>query len=153
MEKMEKTDKSQQLLSILNEIVARTGLTDASVEYDSEANRFNIIVDEHEWFKKWIPDLVKHIKHILDLAARKLGDDTRYYVDINNYRKERERLITELARAAAKKAMAEKRTIALPAMNSYERRLVHTELSMRPDIETESIGEGRERHITVKAID
>lgn len=150
---MEKIDKSQELLSVLNEIVAKTGLVDASVEYDSVSNRFNIIVDEQEWFKKWVPDLVKHLKHLLDLIARKHGDDTRYYIDINNYRKERERLITELARAAAKKAVAEKKTIDLPAMNSYERRIVHTELSMRPDIETESIGEGRERHITVKAIE
>ena len=32
-------------------------------------------------------------------------------------------------------------------MNAYERRLVHTELATRPDVKTESIGEGSERHI------
>lgn len=146
-------DKSQELLNLLNELIEKTGLADSSVEFDEEASRFNIIVDEQEWFKKWIPDLVKHIKHLLDLAARKLGDEGRYYVDINNYRKERERLIAEIARAAAKKALMEKKTVDLPAMNSYERRLVHTELSMRPDIKTASIGEGRERRVQIKAVD
>jgi len=148
---MEKNQKNQQLLKTLTEIIEKTGLSDASVEFDEEASRFNIIVDEAEWLKKWIPDLVRHIKHLLDLIARKNGDYTRYYVDINNYRKERERLITELAKAAAKKSLLEKKAIDLPAMNSYERRLVHMELSMRPDVKTESAGEGRERHVTVMA--
>ena len=70
-------------------------------------------------------------------------------VDVNNYRKKREDLIVELGRAAARKAMAEKTKVALPPMNAYERRLVHVELSSRPDIKTESAGEGGERHIII----
>jgi len=150
---MEKNSQSQSILEKLNELIERMRLNDASVEFDKDSSRFNIIVDEGEWFKKWVPDLVRQIKHLVDLMARKYGDETRYYVDINNYRKERERIIVELARAAAKKATLEKKTVDLPAMNSYERRLVHTELSMRPDIETESVGEGRERKVQVKAME
>ena len=73
-------------------------------------------------------------------------------VDVNNYKKERERLLTELAKAAARKVLAEKKDVELPVMNAYERRIVHVELATRPDVKTESVGEGSERHIVVKPL-
>ncbi len=75
-----------------------------------------------------------------------------YTIDINNYRKERERLILELAKAAAQKAVTTKQAVLLPAMNPYERRLIHVELSIRPDVKTESVGEGRERGVSIKPL-
>jgi len=75
-----------------------------------------------------------------------------HVVDINYYRRERERLIVELAKAAAKKAMMTKGEVPLPAMNAYERRLVHMEISTHPDLKTESKGEGKERHIVIQII-
>jgi spoIIIJ-associated protein len=74
------------------------------------------------------------------------------HADINNYRREREKLIIELARAAARKVLLTKQEVELPPMNAYERRLVHVELVSRPDIKTESIGEGTERKVVVKLI-
>ena len=75
-----------------------------------------------------------------------------YFVDINNYQAERERIIQELAKAAARKVIATKIELPLPAMNAYERRLIHTELATHPDIKTESDGVGRERHVVVKLV-
>ena len=75
------------------------------------------------------------------------------FVDVNNYRKKREGLILELARAAARKSVAEKKEISLPPMNAYERRLVHVDLASRPDIKTESSGEGSSRCIVIKPIE
>jgi spoIIIJ-associated protein len=75
------------------------------------------------------------------------------FLDINRYRQERENLITELAKAAAKKALATKGEIPLPAMNSYERRLVHVALAVHPDVMTESAGAGKGRYVIIKPID
>jgi spoIIIJ-associated protein len=74
------------------------------------------------------------------------------FLDVNNYREERKTLIAELARAAAKKAVATKNDIPLPTMNSYERRLVHTELAIHPEVKTESMGEGKERYVVIRPI-
>ena len=71
-------------------------------------------------------------------------------VDLNYYRKERERLIAELARAAAKKATVTREEVELPPMNAYERRLVHLEITTHPDLKTESAGIGKERHVIIK---
>ena len=75
------------------------------------------------------------------------------YVDINNYLANREQLILELAKAAARKVNTAKQSVNLPPMNAYERRLVHLELAMRPDVQTESEGEGLSRHVVVRAFE
>ena len=46
-----------------------------------------------------------------------------------------------------------KEKISLPAMNSYERRLVHVELSIHPEVATESAGMGKERCVVIKPIE
>lgn len=128
-------------------------LKDASVDFDEESRRISITADEDEWFKAQIPTLVKDFKHLISLMAHKEEDSANYFIDINNYRKEREKLIVKLAAAAAQKATLEKNEVRLPAMNAYERRLVHMELSMRPDIKTESDGEGKSRCVVIKPIE
>jgi predicted RNA-binding protein Jag len=142
----------QNLSEKIEKIISLTGLKNASVNLDEPTRRINIIVDEDEWFSKHIPDLVKELKLLISLIARKESIETNFFIDINNYRKERERLIIELAKAAAQKSITLKTEVRLPAMNAYERRLVHMELSMRPDIKTESIGEGKERGVVIKPI-
>lgn len=135
----------------IRKVIALMGLKEASVEIDETERRVSILANEDEWFKKWIPDLVRDFKHLISVMARKDGGD-HYFVDINNYRKEREKLIGDLARAAAQKAVATKSAVRLPAMNAYERRIVHTELSMNPSIKTESEGEGADRSVIIKPL-
>ena len=127
------------------------GLRGVVVDVDQETKKVSITADEEEWFTKLVPDFVKDFKYIVNILARKENQGL-YFVDVNNYRKERERLILELAKAAAQKAIAIKGEVRLPAMNAYERRLVHMELSMRPDVKTESIGEGHDRGVVIKPI-
>lgn len=143
--------EAETLEQKIKTLVEMMGLRDVTIQFDQEAKRVSITTGEDEWFKKWVPDLVKHFKHLINILARKEGAES-YHVDINNYRKERERLIGELAKAAAQKAALTKTEIKLPAMNAYERRIVHTELSMRPDVKTESAGEGKERCVVVKPL-
>jgi len=71
-------------------------------------------------------------------------------LDINNYRLQRETAIRELAQKAGRQVMLTKKEIYLPAMNSYERRLVHLELSINPEVITESVGQEPERRIVIK---
>jgi len=142
-------EKMEQLKQTLQKILDASGLS-YSVDTDSEGNRVNIFIYD-ESIKSYFPKIILEIEHLVKVIAKNLGID-RVNVDLNNYRKERERLIVELAKAAARKVLAEKKEIALPAMNAYERRLAHMELATRPDVKTESTGEGSERHIIVKPL-
>ena len=146
-------DKDKEL-EILKKALEMMGFGDFSANYDSENGRFSVFVNEGEYFKKLIPNFVSGINCVFRLISdkdRKEGDEyNATFIDINNYRKERDNIILELARAAARKSATMKEEVSLPPMNGYERRLVHVELSSRPDVLTESVGEGKERFIIIK---
>lgn len=127
------------------------GFENPNVDADQESRKLSVFINEGEWFKKAVPTLLNDINHLIKVVAKKqnLG---KVVVDVNNYRLKREWLISELAQAAARKAIATKQEVELPPMNAYERRLVHTELATRPDIKTESAGEGKERRVVIKPI-
>lgn len=127
------------------------GFEDFSVNYDQEAGRYSVFINDYLISENRLPVFVSHLDYLVKVIAQK-NDGKTVVVDVNNYRRKREDLILELARAAARKAMAEKKEIRLPAMNAYERRLIHLELVNRPDIKTESEGEGRERYVIIRPI-
>ena len=139
----------EKLKQTIQKVFDASGLS-YSVDVDEEGKRVNIFIHD-ESIKRDFPKLVFEVEHLVQVMAKNLGID-RVNVDLNNYKKERENLIVELAKASARKVVLEKKEISLPAMNAYERRIVHVELATRPDIKTESIGEGQERHIIVKPI-
>ncbi len=142
----------EQLQDKLKKLIEIMGFNDFSVNYEPGSNRFLIFINEGDFFKKFLPGFVTSLDYVVRLMANKIGQEGTVFIDINNYRRERENLILELARAAARKAIAVKEEVSLPAMNGYERRLVHLELSSHPDVKTESMGEGKSRYIIIKPI-
>lgn len=136
----------------LKELLRIAGFSGVVVDFDPDGARFSVTLDEGEWIKEWIPRLVADLGFIARTIGRKVGVHGMVYVDVNSYRKERERLIIEIAKAAARKVLITKTDVELPAMNAYERRLVHTELATRPDVKTESAGDKRDRRVVVKPL-
>ena len=134
----------------LNEIFKASGL-DFSFEVDEGMKKVSVFIHDEGIVRKFFPKLVFELEHIIKVIAKNLKIE-KVIVDVNNYKREREGLIVELAKAAARKVLVEQKEIALPAMNAYERRIVHVELATRPDVKTESIGEGMDRHIIVRPL-
>ena len=133
-------------------LVEMLGLNEPGVDFDAENRKITIFANEGDWFKKHLPYLVADLERVVNLLTKKHGIEENVFIDINNYRKERENIIVELAKAAARKVLLTKEEVKLPAMNAYERRLVHMELSARPDVKSESMGEGHDRHVIVKPL-
>ncbi len=140
---MELREKIQNLLKLM-------GFSGAEITVEDEHHKVLAIIDD-ELIRANIATVLPAVEHLVNLMVHREGLPT-YVVDINYYRRERERLIVELAKAAAKKAMVTKSEVSLPAMNAYERRLVHVEISTHPDLKTESIGVGKDRHIIIQLI-
>ncbi len=87
---------------------------------------------------------------LFNRALRKmLGEEVRCDLDINQYKQSKARYLKELAEETANRVALLKKEERLPAMTSYERRLIHTELSVRTDVRTESVGEGKARRVVV----
>lgn len=71
-------------------------------------------------------------------------------IDINSYKKKKVEYLKGLAKDLADQVSLNKEEKVLLPMSSYERRIIHAELSQRADIVTESQGEGFDRHIVIK---
>jgi spoIIIJ-associated protein len=84
------------------------------------------------------------------LVARKEAEPPLFLVDINGYRAKREQFLKELSQEIADQVTKTKKSVMLQPMSSYERRIVHVELSGKPGIATESVGEEPERRIVIK---
>ncbi len=139
-----------ELKEIIQKLLELAGFTDFSVDIEPAGKRITIFIHGID-LSGFLPKLIWDFEQLFNLMAKRKGLEN-FVVDLNNYRRERERLLIELAKAAARKALLNKESIDLPAMNAYERRLIHVELASRPDVKTESSGEGKERHVVVKPI-
>jgi predicted RNA-binding protein Jag len=138
--------------SFIKKTLDLIGFRDYRLEIKIDEHRGSVFIyEDQEVVKENLPAIVDAMNHVLQMVAKKNRAES-IFLDVNNYRHDRERLIAELARAAAKKAASTKTEISLPAMNSYERRLVHVELAVHPNVKTESAGEGKERYVIIKPI-
>ncbi len=136
----------------IKKIVDSMGFRDYNLEINIEDGRGSLFIYENNPFiKENLPALVDSMNHLIQMVAKK-NQTKSFFLDVNNYRRDRENIIAELARAAAKRVSATKEQVSLPAMNSYERRLVHVELAIHPDVTTESMGAGKERYVIIKPI-
>ena len=143
----------QDIKEKFNTTLELMGFSGFRIETEETNRKLSIFIDPADVaIQKALPTLVAALNSFGHLVTKRLNQES-VVVDINNYRKERESIIIDLAKAAARKAVATKEAISLPAMNAYERRLVHTELGIRPDVKTESIGEGDKRYVIVKVAD
>ena len=141
----------QNLKEATTKLLSFFGFREANVEIDEERKRVSLKIDDDVLKAKNMPILINSFNRVLRLIAKKY-DEGPITVDINNHHKEREKLVVELAKAGAKKASITKNDVILPPMNAFERHLVHEELSIRPDLKTESIGEGQARRVVIKFI-
>jgi len=95
------------------------------------------------------------IQYILQIImGRKLDQDPNYrvFVDVGGYREEKDSKLEEMARQKADDVRILGEEIELPPMRPSDRRIIHMALSKFEDIETESIGEGRDRRVVIKPV-
>ena len=92
-------------------------------------------------------EIQRLLKTVLNKKLQKI-----FYLnlDINEYKKKKIEYLKDLAKGLADEVALNKEEKVLFPMPAYERRIIHTELSQRTDIITESQGEGLDRHIVIR---
>ncbi len=91
------------------------------------------------------------LQYLTNLSVnRQFEDKTRIVLDVENYRAERERTLTNLAKKMADKARRTDRDVILEPMSPHERRIIHIALQDDEDIKTVSVGEEPYRKIIIK---
>jgi len=84
------------------------------------------------------------------ILKKKIQEEFRIDLDINNYKKKKADYLKEVAVSTADDVSLTKKEKELAPMPAYERRIIHLALIERTDVITESIGEEPERRIIIK---
>lgn len=94
---------------------------------------------------------IESLQSLLNSILQK--EDSGYakiFVEINDYKKQKEQKIASFARRIAENVIKYKKPIKLEPMSAYERMIVHKELSTNNQVITESIGEEPRRRVVIK---
>lgn len=98
------------------------------------------------------PDTVNALQELTRIAVQaKTGVFSRLILDVGGSRQAREAELSELVDRAANRIEGGAQSAALPAMSSYERKLVHDLVAARGFM-SQSEGEGAERHTVITAV-
>lgn len=89
---------------------------------------------------------------IKKILSRKVGEEIKVIVDINNLRGKNDDALKIKATIVADRARAFKADMELEPMTSYQRRVIHSHLEGSPLIKTESVGEGKERRLVIRYV-
>lgn len=84
------------------------------------------------------------------LIFKQLGEWVRIVLTVGDYRERRKQQLTELAESAAARVVETQAPVELGELTPAERRIIHMVLTDHPQVATESVGEGRDRKLTVK---
>jgi spoIIIJ-associated protein len=94
-------------------------------------------------------DVLESLEYLLQLMYRRALEPRRLVVECEGFRADRDRALREEALSLAAAVARDGQARRTRALNSYERRVVHTALTDHPQVRTFSVGEGADRRVTV----
>lgn len=84
---------------------------------------------------------------------KQTGHSIKVNIDISGYKNKKMKNLEYEVKKIAREVQSSKIDASLDPMNSYERRRIHTLISEMKNLTTESVGEGKDRHIVIKYIE
>lgn len=125
---------------------------DGDIEIDARAGRSYVSVTSSEDTNLRLlskPETVTALQELTRIAVQnKTGAFSRLILDIGGSREARAAELSKLVDTAVERIEAGADSAALPAMSSYERKLVHDVVAERGFV-SQSSGEGRDRHTVI----
>ena len=136
---------AEELLQVLG-VNASCTVTEADAEMVTvgvEAEETGMLIGYHG-------ETLEALQLLISLAsAKKNGAFIRVSVEVGDYKKNREEWLKNLVEQTKERVLQEGKAVALPNLKPWERRVVHLMLQDDQDVVSESMGEGRERTLTI----
>lgn len=145
-------DAIQYAKKYLEDLLSFFGLnTDVHATHDDDVIQLNVPSTHMNGFL--IGQRGENMRSFQYLVSNALKNNdyqyTRVNVDIADYKKQRADRLRDRAEAWVKQVRDSGEELALEPMNAADRRVVH-QLASEYGLSTESVGEGRDRHIVLK---
>lgn len=156
----EKQQRKQELINQTMELakawldgLVYTYNINATVELEPRENDVyaNIVGENLGVLIGYHGEAMEAIQHLLNTHLyNKLKGAKRVFIDVSGYRAKRTNDLKELAHKIAGRVLENKRSYKLDPMNSFERRIIHEELSQTKNILTHSEGEEPNRYLVIE---
>lgn len=111
---------------------------------------YNLTGPDSELFKANHAEGLKALEYLVNVLNRNMGPCPRIRFDVDDFRTTREAELEQMAIDAAREAMNTKRTVMLPPMENWERRLIHVTLKDSLVVETHSLGVEPNRRVALR---
>lgn len=110
----------------------------------------NIVGDEINRLIGHRGETLSSLQYITRLiVSRQLQRRANIIVDADSYKEKRSERLHQLAHRMADQAVRQRRMVSLEPMPPHERRIIHLTLRKRADVQTKSMGEGKNRKVTI----
>lgn len=152
---MESKDLEKIIKEILTELFELLGV-DYNVSFEkvereeTSYTKVNIDSNDASLLIGYHGETLDSLQNIIQLILYRKTNESHYVVfDVGDYRKNREDRLTEIAKNAANKANFLRKPIALFPMNSFERRIIHLEISEIDNCTSYSEGDEGDRRVII----
>lgn len=142
-----------QLEIFLNEFLKLIG--DANFKIEKNNDFVNVYIDGKDSSKLigFKGEVINSLQNILNVIASKNQNcRIKVFLDVSGYKKKREDELKCVARKFEKVVAKNGKKVILEPMNSYERKIIHTELQDSSLVKTYSIGEEPNRKVVIEKI-
>lgn len=142
-----------ELLKNLGVVFRKFKLSVETEQPEKTLYRIDIDSDEAATLIGYHGETIYALQHLLKtLVYRKTNENVFIVLDVDSYRRRQEESVLAMAMRKVEAARKTSQSQALPPMSPYFRRVVHMALAKPEysDIETESVGEGDQRAVTIK---
>ncbi len=134
-------------VSIRDPETAGDGLGSVKAVLDVEGDDLGILIGRRG-------ETLQQLQYLLNIMmTREFGERQAFTVDVEGYRRRRERQLTTLAQRTADTVRRTRRPVTLEPMPPNERRIIHIALAEDRYVSTESTGEGEDRAVSVSPRD
>ena len=149
--KLDKEELAQKADEFVCAIFRRAGLQlETEVRLDEEGVKIDVFGHDDGMFLSDNARLLYAVNHLLNqIYYRQSKDGCNFFIDCNNYRRDRTAELELMADKAAERARLTGTGVSLQPMPSSERRIIHLALASLSDIRTESEGSGRHRRVLI----
>lgn len=144
---------TNDITNFVEQVVTAMGVTlTVTVEETPDATRINLVGDDGGVLIRRGGEGLQALQHLVATAFRRqLGDDNRYVIDCNGFRKDKDAELRQMARFMAERALSSGMPQEVGPLNPYERRIVHLAISEDPAVSSESIGDAFMKTVIIAA--
>lgn len=144
----------QDKLSEMLDNILSLMLLEGSYEIQEDESGFSVNIDTSDAGKLigYKGETLSALQLLVNqMITKEVGEFKRVILDVSGWRQSKEEELKQKALNWANQVKEQGRQIELEPMPSWQRRIIHMTVQDIDGVQSESVGEGRDRHLVIKA--